>query len=178
MFKLFLKVTTYNDAVRMLIEMATCKRRAEAEVCPFWTGIATSAPQQKPCRNRYGDEGCRHSQIYSHTGLHTDLDTCVTSKCIVDVDSNKNRPYISLHATRLCTYEHYEENCNVTLYTANIKSRFYFQNMTQGGYMFCQTVNILTDALKPTRYLSNFDSFQAFCAQDLHPMQHRSFALM
>lgn len=101
MFKLFLKVTTYNDAVRMLIEMATCKRRAEAEVCPFWTGIATSAPQQKPCRNRYGDEGCRHSQIYPHTGLHTDLDTCATSKCIVDVDSNKKSPSMQHACARM-----------------------------------------------------------------------------
>ncbi len=157
--------------------MATCKR---AEVCPFWTGIATSAPQQKPCRKRYGDEGCRHSQIYPHTGLNRDLGKCATSKCFTEVDCNKNRPYISLQATRLCTYEHYKENCNVTLYIEiiGIKSRFYSQKNDLARSYVLLNGKYVNQCVKNQPDMSNVDSFQAFCAQDLHPMQHRSFALM
>lgn len=71
--------------------MATCK---EEQKCVHFE----PALLLQPCRKRYGDEGCRHSQIYPHTGLNRDLGKCATSKCITEVDCNKNRPYISLHA--------------------------------------------------------------------------------
>lgn len=60
-----------------------------------------------------------------------------------------------------------------------IKSRVYSQNMTYGrSYVLWNGKYINQFVENQQYYLSNVDSIKAFCAQDLHPMQHRSFALM